>query len=128
MASNTDASDQFTRWLGLSGNRLVVGANNESSAATGVNPGAIAEADDSAFIAGAAYLFTRTGMIWTQDAYIKAPTADAGDRRGVGVGISGTTVLVGAQGESSAATGVNPGPAALADNSVPNSGAAYVYR
>ena len=43
-------------------------ASNEDSAAQGING---KQDDDSAIEAGAAYLFTRTGATWTQQAYMK---------------------------------------------------------
>ncbi len=60
-----------------------------------------------------------------QQAYLKASNANRNDGFGDAVAISGDTVVVGAPGESSNGTGVNP--ASQADNSAPNSGAAYVF-
>ena len=126
-ASNTEAYDNFGYAVSLSGDTLVVGAYGESSNATGVNAGASAEADNSAFRAGAVYVFTRTGSTWNQQAYLKASNTGAGDNFGCAVSVSGDTLVVGAPGEASAATGVNAGATAEADNSASNSGAAYVF-
>jgi len=54
-ASNTDAGDAFGTSVALSGNMLVVGAVQESSATVGVNG---SQSDNSADAAGAVYEFT----------------------------------------------------------------------
>ncbi|MCZ7599556.1 MAG: FG-GAP repeat protein [Gammaproteobacteria bacterium] len=73
---------------------------------------------------GAAYVFVREGTTWTERAYLKASNTDAHDRFGWSVAVEGDTVVVGAYGEDSAATGVG---GFQADNSVANSGAAYIF-
>src|SRR5436853_43697 len=59
-----------------------------------------------------------------QQAYLKASNPGRAHWFGFGVAISGDTVVVGATGEDSGATGVNGNEA---DNSVPGAGAAYVF-
>jgi len=59
-----------------------------------------------------------------QQAYLKASNTDASDLFGFCVAISADTVVVGAFGESSNATGVNGNQS---DNSAPAAGAAYVF-
>ena len=53
-ASNTETEDMFGESLALFGNTLVVGASRESSNALGVNGD---QANNSAFVSGAAYVF-----------------------------------------------------------------------
>ena len=120
-ASNTDAGDQFGVSVAVDGATVVVGANGEASAATGVggNP-----ADNSADGAGAAYVFTRSGAMWMPQAYLKASNTGGGDNFGWNVAVDGTTVVVGAHGEASIATGVGGNPT---DNSAQEAGAAYVF-
>jgi FG-GAP repeat len=120
-ASNTGAGDQFGFAVAISGDSLVVGSWFEDSAATGVNGN---QADESASTSGAAYVFVRSGATWTQQAYLKASNTGTQDSFGEAVGISGETVVVGAQLEDSAATGPNGNQA---DNSASDSGAAYVF-
>jgi hypothetical protein len=120
-ASNTNADDFFGLSVALSGDTLVVGAAQERSGATGVNG---EQADNSKPNAGAAYVFTRSGGVWTQQAYLKASNTDAGDGFGTSVALEGNTLVVGAPWERSNATGVNGNEA---DNSAPNAGAAYVF-
>ncbi len=120
-ASNTETGDAFGYSVGVSGDTVVVGAAGESSNAAGVNG---KEADNSAMWAGAAYVFIRNGTNWTQQAYLKASNPEAFDVFGLSVGVSGDTVVVGAWGESSSATGVNGNQS---DNSTDNSGATYVF-
>lgn len=120
-ASNTEAGDRFGFPVAISGDTVVVGAYLEDSATTGVNGN---QADNSAPDSGAAYVFGRTGTTWTQQAYLKESNTDPGDRFGCSVAISDNTIVVGAIGEASASTGVNGNQS---DNTVPYSGAAYVF-
>jgi len=117
-----------------SGDTLVVGAPGYS---TGDLPIAFSDRDYS----GAAYIFENTNSLWTQAALLRAsnaggsymceacaelacPTSGEGDGFGVSVAISGDTVVVGAPGEGSAATGVDGDQS---DDSAPAAGAAYVF-
>src|SRR5205814_1608421 len=102
-ASNAEAGDQFGVSVALSGDTLVVGATSEDSNATGVNGN---QADNSAGWSGAAYVFVRSGTAWSQQAYLKASNAGAGDVFGYSLALSGDTLAVGAFGEASSATGV----------------------
>lgn len=120
-ASNTDQDDQFGREVALSGDTLVVGARAEDSAATGVNGD---QGDNSASYAGAVYVFTRSNGVWSQQAYLKASNTEVSDAFGTDVAISGDTLVVGAPGEDSIATGVNGDQT---DNTAQNSGAVYVF-
>ena len=126
-ASNTNTSDQFGSSVALVGDVLVVGAPGEDSLATGVNPGGIAELDDSAAESGAVYVFSHIGGVWSQHSYLKASNMNAGDEFGRSLSLDGTVLVVGARGEDSQAYGVNPGTGAEADNSASNSGAIYVF-
>jgi hypothetical protein len=122
-ASNTDAGDRFGFRVALAadGATLAVSAQHEDSAATGVNGDGL---DDSAVDSGAAYVFTRdTGGMWTEQAYIKAANAEAADNFGISADLSsdGNTLLVGAHWEDSGDAGNE------LDNSVTNSGAAYIF-
>ena len=126
-ASNTGRGDFFGYSVALSadGNTLAVGAYGEDSKTTGINNGA--QDDDSVEDAGAVYLFTRTGTIWSQQAYIKASNTGGGDFFGQGVALSadGNTLAVGAPNEASKTTGINNG--AQEDNSEQYAGAAYLF-
>jgi hypothetical protein len=120
-ATNTDRFDAFGGSVALSGDVLVVGATGESSAATGIDGNQV---DNTAGSAGAVYVFTRTGTTWTQQAYVKASNTGAGDNFGAAVALASDTLVVGATGESSAATGLNGNQA---DNTAVRSGAVYVF-
>jgi len=124
-ASNTGASDEFGRSvsLGEDGNTLAIGATSEDSNATGINGD---QTNNTAAIAGAAYVYIRSGTSWSQQAYIKASNTDAGDHFGLIVSLStdGNTLAVSAQSEASNASGINGDQT---DNSVADSGAAYVF-
>ncbi len=90
--------------MAVSGDTVVVGAVGEDSSATGVNGN---QSDNSAASSGAAYVFVRSGTTWSQQAYLKASNTGADDYFGCSVAVSGDTVVVGAYGEDSTATGVN---------------------
>jgi hypothetical protein len=118
-ASNKGQNDVFGTSVGVSGDTIVVGAPEESSNATGVD----GADNDLALASGAAYIFVRSGSTWSQQAYLKASNTGKLDGFGDSVAVSGDTVVVGAPGESSNATGVNGAD----NNSADNSGAAYVF-
>lgn len=120
-ASNTGSGDFFGNAVSLSadGTTLAVGAIWEDG--NGTN-----EANNSAPDSGAVYVYVRSNNNWTQQAYLKASNADAGDWFGHAISLSanGNILAVGASYESSSATGVNGGPG---DNSAADSGAVYVF-
>ena len=120
-ASNSDSVDQFGLSISIDEDTLVAGARLEASHATGVNGN---EADNSLFRAGAAYVFVREDGVWSQQAYLKASNTESGDQFGYSVSVSGDTIVVGANGEDSAAAGIDGDGN---DNSAPASGAAYVF-
>jgi len=124
-ASNTGAGDLFGVSVALPGDgaTLVVGAAGEASAARGIDRD---QADNTAPQAGAVYVYRRAGAIWAQSSYIKASNADANDAfYNVELSPDGSTLVVGAFGEDSAATGIDGNQA---DNAVNGSGAGYVFR
>lgn len=124
-ASNTRLSARFGHAVALSkdGNTLAVGADNESSNATGIDGN---QADASMTNAGAVYVFSRTGSTWAQDAYLKPSNTRANALFGGALALSsdGTTLAVGSDGETSSATGVD---GSQADASLAHAGAAYVF-
>jgi hypothetical protein len=82
-AADGAPGDAFGMAVALEGNRLVIGAS---------------AADDGA---GAAYVFTRVGATWSQQARLSADDAVAGDRFGASVALSGDTLLIGAPFDAS---------------------------
>jgi hypothetical protein len=135
-ASNPGMSDHFGEGGALpghtgmgvaisrDGNTIAVGAPHESSNARGINGN---EDDDSAYNAGAVYVYTRSGNgPWSRQAYIKASNTGGGDYFGSYVALSadGNTLAVSAHWESSAATGVNGNQQ---DDSLPQAGAVYIF-
>jgi len=123
-ASNTFTNYAFGFSVSLSddGNTLAVGQKEDQSNSTGVN------GDDSRFWQvnfegyGSAFIYTRSGSTWSQQAYIKASNPDINDNFGESVSISGDgmTLAVGASGEDSASLDEN-------DNSTQSVGAVYVF-
>jgi len=124
-SSNTGVEDWFGVKVALSGdgNALVVTASNEDSAAQGIDG---KQDDDTATESGAAYVFTRTGATWAQQAYVKSSANEAFDEFGNSASISrnGRTLVVGGRGEDGGKGGVNQD---AKDNSVDESGAAFVF-
>jgi hypothetical protein len=75
---------------------------------------------------GAAYVYTRRGDRWTQQAFLKASNAGSDDQFGNAVAVSadGNTLAVAAVYEDSSATGVN---SKQNDEGTHESGAVYVF-
>jgi hypothetical protein len=128
-ASNTGNAaqgdgDQFGFSLALSGdgNTMAVGAITEDSAAKEINGN---DKDDSAQSAGAVYVFSRTGRMWAQQAYVKSSTQVAGDLLGFSVALSfdGNTLAAAAFDEDGSGRGIN----SPYDNKSISSGALYVF-
>ncbi len=96
-ASDKEALDQFGISVSISGDRAIIGANQEGTGGS----------KD-----GAAYIFERSGGVWSEVAKIQASDKEAGDRFGISVSISGDRAVVGARGE---------------DTGGDNAGAAYIF-
>jgi len=97
MASDAQASDFFGASVAVSGDTAVIGAYREATGGS---------------TAGAAYVFTRTGGSWTQQAKLLASDAQANDYFGYSVAVSGDTAVIGAYAE---------------DTGGSTAGAAYVF-
>ncbi len=128
-ASNSEPGDSMGAWVAISddGNTVAAGSADEDSFLTGVNPGDQGGADEiTNTSAGAAYVFTRAGSSWSQQAFVKASNAGHEDWFGVRLALSGdgNTLVVGAPNEDSAATGF---AGDQGDDSAQESGAVYVY-
>jgi hypothetical protein len=137
-AAHPNGSARFGSSVSLSadGNTLAVAAVWEASGATGINGD---ESDESIPQAGAAYIFTRAGTTWTQQAYVKASNTGRassgaeddfgdGDQFGYSLALSGdgNTLAVGAITEDSRASSIN-NTAFEKDDSAVSSGAVYVF-
>ena len=120
-ASNTDSGDYFGSSVAISGDTIVIGATAEDSSATGVGGD---ESKNDASQSGAAYVFQRSGMTWTQSAYLKAVNTGSPDMFGTSVAIAADTIAVGAIQENSAATGINGDPF---NDLATNAGAVYLF-
>ncbi len=121
-ASNSDSLDQFGFSVSQFGDTLAIGAIGEDSNATGINGD---EDNDGLNNAGAAYLYTRDGVVWAQQAYVKASNSDNLDQFGFSVSQLGDTLVIGAIGEDSNATGINGDET---DDSLNDAGAAYAFQ
>jgi hypothetical protein len=97
VASDAEASDNFGKSVAVSGNVAIVGANGEDTGGAG---------------AGAAYIFEKSGGVWTETEKLVASDAEAGDGFGYSVSVSGNVAIVGAY---------------LEDTGGSNAGAAYIY-
>ena len=83
-ASDAAANDNFGFSVDIDGDTAIIGAKNED--AGGSN-------------AGAAYIFTRSGTTWSQQAKIQASDAEASDLFGQSVAVDGNYAVVGAYSE-----------------------------
>ncbi|WP_460956813.1 hypothetical protein, partial [Spirosoma litoris] len=112
VAADRAADDDFGSSVAISGSLIVVGAYWENEDATGSN---------TLIKAGSAYVFSQNQGgtdNWGQVKKIVASDRGAGDTFGVSVGISGSTIVVGAP--------INSGDAA-GGNMLSGAGAAYVF-
>jgi len=126
-ATNTDANDLFGYSVGLSadGNTLAASAYDEDGSSRQVN----GPYDKNRRGAGAIYVFTRSAGTWTQQAYLKASNAEAGDSLGYAIAISqdGNTIAGGAGDEDCLTPGINPPGCDNDLKTDQSSGAAYVF-
>jgi hypothetical protein len=97
LASDGATEDRFSFSVSLSGDIALIGAEFD---------------DDNGANSGSAYVFTRTGTTWTQQAKLLASDGEAGDKFGHSVSLSGGTTLIGAEGD---------------DDNGSDSGSAYVF-
>jgi hypothetical protein len=81
-ATGGAAGDAFGRHVAISGDTAIVGADVDT---VGANAGQ-----------GSAYIFTRSGTTWTQQAQLTATDGAGGDNFGYSVALSGDTAIVGA--------------------------------
>ncbi|MDJ0833054.1 MAG: cadherin-like beta sandwich domain-containing protein, partial [Gammaproteobacteria bacterium] len=96
-ASNTEQQDSFGRNVALSGDTLAVAAPGERSNATGINGD---ESNNDQNLSGAVYVFTRSGGIWTQQAYIKSSTSLFNNQFGSSLALDQDTLVITAPGEN----------------------------
>jgi hypothetical protein len=120
-ASNAFTGDNFGTSVDIDADTAIVGAPNEDSDAIGVNG---SQANDNSPNSGAAYVFTRSGSTWTQQAYVKASNPDSGDTFGSSVTVEGETAAIGAPHERSSARGVGGDQSS---DTVVDAGAAYAF-
>ncbi|MFA0813786.1 histidine kinase [Microbulbifer epialgicus] len=125
-ASNTDYQDSFGSSISLSGdgNTLAVGAQEEDSNVTGINGN---QSNNDASNSGAVYVLVRRGVIWTQQAHLKASNTFGVYLFGYSVSLSGDgrTLAVGTPGDKSDSTGISNNRSN--DHSASFSGSAFIY-
>ncbi|NOT02109.1 MAG: hypothetical protein HOP29_15965 [Phycisphaerales bacterium] len=97
IADDAAAGDDFGVSVSVRGDTAVVGAWHD---------------DDAALNSGSAYVFARSGGLWTQQQKLTSSDAAAGDNFGVSASLSGDTAVIGAWQH---------------DHAGDNSGAAYVF-
>jgi len=110
--STPNVDDLFGSAVALSGDgrRLAVGAVGE---------------DGGGSESGAAYVFTRSGVNWTQDGYLKPTNVSSGDYFGGALALDaqGNTLAVSARFEDGSAVGVS----GLPDEVLSDAGAAFLF-
>jgi FG-GAP repeat/HYR domain len=113
-ASDAAANDLFGGSVAISGETIVVGAGGDEGTAGSSQ--------------GSAYVFVRSGGVWSQQQKLLASDAGGGDGFGSSVAISGETVVVSAPVDNGAA-GIDQGSAyVFAPNTPPTISAAGVSR
>ena len=102
IASDSGANDWFGFPVAISGDTAVISAPRD---------------DDNGTDSGSAYIFVRSGEIWSQEAKLTANDAAAEDFFGGSVVVSGDTIVVGVSGND--AGGANSGAAYVFSSSYP---------
>ncbi|MFD1016028.1 T9SS type A sorting domain-containing protein [Winogradskyella rapida] len=97
-ASDGVTSDYFGCSVAIAGDSAIVGAYLD---------------DDAGSSSGSAYIFMRSGNIWTEQAKLTASDADGADQFGYSVAITGDSAIVGAYGNNDAGS---------------SSGSAYIFK
>ncbi len=97
-AADGAAGDQFGYSVAIAGDTVVITANADDDDVNGVD-------------SGSAYVFTRSGTTWSQQAKLTGADGAAGDLFGVRVAISGDTALIGARFDDDDINGVDSGSA-----------------
>jgi hypothetical protein len=122
-----DAGDLFGIAVAhtAAGTTLAVGSFDEDGSGRGINQ----PHDNKTGGSGAAYVFTRGGNAWSQQAYIKPSNTEFQDAFGVHLALSddGHTLLVGSLDEDCSARGVNAGACDRDQDDDLSMGAAYVF-
>jgi hypothetical protein len=98
-ATDGAANDTFGGNVALSGDTAVIGALGDDDDVNGVD-------------SGSAYVFTRSGTSWSEQAKLIAADGAAGDVFGISIAFSGDTIVIGAD---------------LNDEKALNAGAVYVF-
>jgi prepilin-type N-terminal cleavage/methylation domain-containing protein len=94
LASDGVAGDFFGDSVAISGDTAVIGARGD---------------DDAGSASGSAYIFTRSGSSWTQQAKLTASDAAASDNFGWSVAVAGDTAVIAAPRDDS--SGIDSGSA-----------------
>lgn len=116
------AADLYGGGLALSGKLMVVGANGDSSGASGLD-GDSSRTD--AYQAGAAFMYAlQDDGSWVPTTYLKAEFPDADDTFGVSLALSASRIFIASPFESGASRKIN-GDAN--NNGSSRSGAVYVF-
>ena len=126
---NNSDSDYFGTAVDIYNNTIVVGAPWENSTTTNIINGTdLSTTNNSGNNNGAAYVFTRSGSIWSHQAYLKAPNNSNLDEFGIPVAIYNDTIAVGARSEySTTNTIINGSNLSSTNNSGNANGAVYVF-
>jgi len=96
-ASDGTNDDPFGLSVAVNGDTIVIGARLD---------------DDNGSNSGSAYVFTRTGTVWTLQGKLTASDGASEDRFGSSVAVNGDTIVIGANGD---------------DDTANESGSAYVF-
>jgi FG-GAP repeat len=127
-ASNADSNDFFGSAVAIHGDTIAIGAYGEDSNQTVITNGAISSLDNSESVSGAVYIYSRTNLVWSQQAYIKAVNILAGEYFGEHLALYGDTLAVASSYEDGNQTTITNGTTATFTKTLFESGAVYIYK
>lgn len=132
-ASNAGTGDWFGASVAVSGDTIIVGAQNEANNSTNINntDNAVIPDAGTADLSGAVYVFKKDSAgNWIQDGYIKASNTGPGDGFGRAISISDDIIVVGAPWEDNNSTVIsNSNDGVITDTGISSdSGSVYVFQ
>ena len=120
--------EYFGSSVSISGNTLAVGSYAEDSNQSTITNGTTSSSNNSITESGAVYIFSRSGSIWSQEAYIKAYNVDSYDYFGEKLSLSEDLLAVSATRDDASETTIINGTTSYTTNGNRHFGSVTIYK